>query len=206
MGVICQLGKVRGDRLYRLLHHAVRIGQAKLHALDQRCLQSFVGLRTAMRHHHGAKVLPQRLAGRHLGVKAPPHQGARRAVVFEQLVVHGQAQALQHRHRGRAQQGGKPAVKRTNLHRTPTGQHRAVQIGQLLALVRAGLRVGRYGHTAHAQFGLQRGVVGAGEFEQPLVEALAHLAGGFFGEGNGQNLVRAHAAAGRIGGLGRITR
>ena len=121
-----KLGKLRAKGLHRGINHALFIGQRELGALVQRALQGLVGLEAAVSQHHGFKVGLERLVGRQGRVKAPPHQGAGRGLVFQQFVIDRQAQALQHGHRGAAQQGRKPAVKGADLHRTPAEQHRAV--------------------------------------------------------------------------------
>ena len=46
-------------------------------------------------------------------------------------------------------------------------------------------------HPANGQLAPQRVVVRVGKFPQPLVQSLAHLTRGFFGEGDGQNFLRA---------------
>ena len=112
---------------------------------------------------------------------------------------------MQHGHRRTAQQRGKPAVKGANLHGAPARQHQAVQASQLAAQLGAGLGAFLAGNAAHDEFLAQRFVVGAGEFFQPLVEALAHFASGFFGEGDGEDFMRAHQLAGRaVGVIGRV--
>ena len=74
-------------RLDRNVDQPGSIGQAKLHALVQRRLQSFFGLKTAPGHDHSFKVgLLRRLLQQGL-VKTPPHQSPRLAVVFQQLVI-----------------------------------------------------------------------------------------------------------------------
>ena len=73
-----------------------------------------------------------------------------------------------------------------NLHRPTTQQQRVVQLAQTLKLVRGGLL-----HQAPVQQLLaQLGISLAGKLQQPLLQALAHFASGFLGEGYGQNFVR----------------
>ena len=110
----------------RRFKHAVRVGQRKLHTLAQRGFQGFFGLEAAMAAHHGFEVLPRGLVlhvvFQQRRIKAPPHQRHGARVVFQQLVVGGQAQRLQHGQGCGTQQGRKPAVEGANLHRAPLQQ------------------------------------------------------------------------------------
>ena len=121
-----KLGKLHAKGPHRGVDHAFFIGQRELGSLIQCGPQRLIGLKAAMRLHHGFEIGLQRRIGQQRCIKAPPHQRTRRRVVFQQLVIDRQAQSLQHRHRRAAQQRRKPAVKGTNLHRTPAGQHGAV--------------------------------------------------------------------------------
>ena len=116
-----ELGKLDAEVLYRPIHHAFGIGQHKLGALVERALQRLVGLRPAMRHDHGFKINLQRGVSNERGIKPPPDQRFGQTIVFQQLVVQGQAKLLQGRHRGAAQQSGKPAVKSSDLNRAAAG-------------------------------------------------------------------------------------
>ena len=130
----CLLRKIEGGkfrkksrkRLNRRIDHAFFVGQQKLGALVQRGLQGLVGLKAAVAAHQRFKIGLERGVRHHGCIKPPPDQRARRAVVFEQLVIHRHFQPVQHRHGRIAQQGGKPAVKGANLHRAAVGEHGAV--------------------------------------------------------------------------------
>ncbi len=121
-----KFGELRAEGLHRTVDHAFLISQHELGAFVERGLQGFVGLEAPIRQHHRFEVGLERGIGRDGRVKPPPHQRARRRVVFQQLIVDGQLQALQHRHRRAAQQGRKPAVEGANLHRAAAGQNGAI--------------------------------------------------------------------------------
>ena len=118
--------KLVAESLHRRVDDPGLISQGKLDPFVERRLQRLARLKPAMRLHHGLKVSAKQFVGHQHRVKPPPDQRPRRCVVFQQLVIDGQAQALQHRHRRVAQQRRKPAVEGTNLHRAPAGQHGTV--------------------------------------------------------------------------------
>jgi hypothetical protein len=107
-------------------------------------------------------------------------------IVLQQLVVGWQTQIMQRRQRCATQQGRKPTVKRANLHRPATFQQGVVQVAQGIQLLGCGLPA----KTPVVQFLTEFSITLGGELQQPLVKTLAHLACGFLGKGNGQNLVR----------------
>ena len=191
-----QLGVLLAKGLHRTVDGAGGIGQGKLNTFVERRLQGFFRLRAAIGQHHGFKICLQgRLVQQGL-VKTPPHQRPGLAVVFQQFVIDRQPQVLQHRHGRTAQQGGKPAVKGADLHRTAAGQQARVQALELRRQARDGGFVLQTRHAADLQLVQQPGAVGMGELAQPFIEALAHLAGGALGEGDGQNLVRLQRTVG----------
>ena len=122
----CKLGKLHAKVLHGVVHHARLVSQYKLGTLVERAFQRLARLKPAMRHHHGFKVSFQCSVFKQRGIKPPPDQCFGRAIVFQQLVVQRQAHLLQGRHRCTAQQGGKPAVKGSDLHRAAIGQHTLV--------------------------------------------------------------------------------
>ena len=164
----------------------MRIGQRKLHALGQRRLQRLVGLVSAIRG-NGSHVIRTRIGILHrTGLKPPPDLGHCLGIVLQQLVLRRQAHGVQHCQRRTAQQGGKPAVESADLHGAPVAQQLGMQGTQVLQL-----RIGRVLHqSAHLQGVAQRRIIGMGKLGQPLLQALAHLASCFLGEGDGQNVLR----------------
>ncbi len=121
-----KFGELQAKRLHRAVDHTFFIGQRELGALVERGLQGLVSLETPIGQHHRLKVGLERRISRNRRIKPSPHQRARRCVVLQQLVVHRQFQALQHRHRRAAQQGRKPAVEGADLHRAAAGQNGAI--------------------------------------------------------------------------------
>ena len=107
-------------------HRAVNmpslVGQLKLDPARQRGAQGLVRVVAAQRAHQISVVIAQAGIGRHLPQKRPPQLGHGVFVVLQQLIGRGQAQLVQHRQRGRAQQRGKPAVKGADLHRAAVGE------------------------------------------------------------------------------------
>ena len=128
MAQVGQLREMRFEGHDGRVHHAQHIGHRKFDAFVQRRAQGFVRLKTPMCQHHGFVIRLQGFVGQQRGVKPSPDQGPGRGVVLQQGVVHRQIQALQHGHRGIAQQRRKPAVKRAYLHCSPGNQHRSVQV------------------------------------------------------------------------------
>ena len=191
-----QLRVLLAKGLHRTVGGADGVGQSKLHAFVERGLQGFFRLRTAIGQHHGFKISLQGWFVQQCLVKPPPHQRPGLAVVFQQLVIDRQTQVLQHRHRRTAQQGGKPAMESADLHRTAAGQQAHVQAPKLRRQARDGGLVLQTLYAADLQLVQQPGAVGMGKLAQPFVQALAHLAGSAFGEGDRQNLMRLQRSVG----------
>ncbi|GAO22102.1 hypothetical protein ALISP_1922 [Alicycliphilus sp. B1] len=116
------------ERRHRRIDDARLVRQQELHALVQRRLQRLVRLRAAMHGDDGLVVGAQRVVAGHGLQEWPPNLGLGLRVVFEQLVVRGQAPLLQQRQRGRGKQRGKPAVEGADLQRAAAGQQLLVQI------------------------------------------------------------------------------
>ena len=95
-------------------------------AAAQGCGQGFLRLRSAVFGSHSAVVGAQRGVGRHGGLERAPEGGHGLLVTFQQLVVAGQAELLQHGQRRDAQERGKPAVEGADLHRAVGGEDFAV--------------------------------------------------------------------------------
>ena len=79
-----------------------------------------------MRQHHTFKISLQVRLGQQSRIKPSPDQRLGPAVVFKQLVIKRQAKLLQGGHGRRTQQGGEPAVKGPDLHRTSVGKYLGV--------------------------------------------------------------------------------
>ena len=187
---------MRAESFHRLVRHAGRVGQCELDPFVECRLQGFFSLRATISKDDGFEVgLQRRFTDQRL-VITPPDQCPGLTVVFQQVVVDGQVQALQHRYRGAAQQGRKPAVKGANLHRPAGGQHGRIQALKLHGQTRRRGLVVQAWHTANLQFVQQLGAVCMGKFGEPFVEPLAHFASGTLGEGDGQNFLRLQAAIG----------
>ncbi len=120
--------KCFAEMRHRRQHGAPRIGQLELDAPLQCRLQRPLGLEPTVAGHH-RPVVSQRVGlAQQARLERPPHLGHGPGVILQQLVSHRQAQAVQHRQRRRAQQGGKPAVEGANLHRPALGQQGLIQI------------------------------------------------------------------------------
>jgi hypothetical protein len=169
-----------------VLHGVFRIGQRELDPLGQCLAQRLGGLRAAVRGNHRVVVGQRALVGRDGLEERAPRVAARLGIVLEQFVVRRQAQFAQHRQRRTAQQAGKPRVEGAELHRPAAFEQAPVQA---LQAWHGGLRCGGLDTTDH-EFVHQFFGRALGEVFEPHVEALAHLAGGLLGEGDGQDLVR----------------
>ena len=181
-----EIGERLSKRFHRIVNHPRRVSQHELNPFAQGFLQRFDGLEAAQPRHVVEEVLTLFGQSCNGSVKTRPDQRNRLGVVFQQLVGRGQSEFLQHRERCAAQQGRKPAVKGAHLHRTAERTHPLVQRAQLGRAAR-----GVFGaQTARPQFDGQRRVGQGGAAAQFRVEPLAHFASGFFGEGDGQDVLR----------------
>ena len=123
-----ELGKDVATRWHGGLHYAGLVGQHELGAPAQGRGQGFLRLRAAVFSGNSRVVGAQRGIGSDGGLERAPEGGHSLVVTFQQLVVAGQAQLLQHGQRRGAQERGKPAVEGADLHRAVGGEHGAVQI------------------------------------------------------------------------------
>ena len=117
-----QLGRQHVKARHRAVNMPGLVGQLKLHPARQRGAQGLVRVVAAQRAHQVGVVIAQASIVGHLPQKGSPQLGHGVFVVLQQLIGRGQAQLLQHRQRGRAQQRGKPAVKGADLHRAAVGE------------------------------------------------------------------------------------
>ena len=161
---------------------------ANSHALGQRRQQGLLRSGSGRARRPRLRSRP-RAAGsrRHGRMEAAPDQRDGLAVVFQQLVVRGQAQLFQHRQRRVAQQGGEPAVEGADLHRPARCQQARVQAPAARAQLRASAGAAMPRAASACASTSARAVR---KLVQPFVQALAHFAGGLLGEGDGQDLVR----------------
>ena len=181
-----ELRELRGSGGHRPGQHARRVRQRQLDPLGQRALQRFAGVAAPVGLHQRHIVGPRRRIGGHAGMEAAPDLLDGRFVVFQQGIARGQPQRREFAQRRARGNAGKPAVESAHLHRPPGYQQLPVQAAQAGQIVRCGSRA----QAALGQRLTQLRVISAAEFFQPLQQARTHLTRRFFGEGDGQNLVR----------------
>ena len=181
-----QIGPEFGEGLDRGLDHTAGVRHGEFDALLQRVLQRLEGLMASVFGHAVEEVLmflrrvEQRL------VQARPDQRRGALIVFEQLVRQWQSKLFQHRQRRPTQQGREPAVEGSDLHPSAGGQHAVVESAQILCPGRSLLGAEAPGLQQRNTFRIAQ----SGAAAQLALQALAHLASSFFGEGDGEDVLR----------------
>ena len=141
--------------------------------------------------HQSLEVGAQHRVAQHGSMESPVDLGCMLARVFDQLHVGLQSELGEQLQRRGAQQLREPCMEGPNLDRTSTAQDAFVQFAERRRK-RTSLRIVK---TARAQLGDSLVIAARrrGEFAQPVVEPLTHLACRLAGECDREDLVRLRA-------------